>query len=134
MPDANDTIATNDLSTLAATHISRSVTALDLSGGGQTDVIVLHTERAAIMDKLTIMYTEGSAAGNCLLEVGDEGNADEYYTGNSVNAQAQWVTADLTKLQTAIAAGDTVVCGCAGGSGAVGEIIVIIEYRFSGGL
>ena len=136
MPDANDTISTDDLSTLATVHIARSVVTLDLSGGAQADVIILHSERAATLTKATALYTEASSAdAGVNISVGKEGSAAYYVAAHaSETDKAAWYTKDLTLAQTAIAVGDTVTCGSAGAKVGTGEIIVVIEYEYSGGL
>ena len=56
-----------------------------------------------------------------------ETDLDYYYTGNSENAKGQWYTKEVVLLQDDIAAGDTVLLTSAGGSGAAGEVMLVLE-------
>lgn len=105
---------------------------LDLSGAAASDVVILHTTRACTLVKAVLLYTEASSAdAGVTVEIGKETDADYYYTGTSEVSKAQWYEKDVTLLKTDIAAGDTVICGCAGSKVGTGEILVCIEYRIA---
>lgn len=101
---------------------------LDLSGAAE-EVILFHAEDACTLLKLTVVYPEASSAdAGVTLTVGNEANAVYYYTGTSETGKAQWGSTDLTLLQTAVAAGDSVRVNSAGGKVGAGEVVFVIEY------
>lgn len=101
---------------------------LDLSGGGQSDVIVLHTSRALTVVKVILLYTEASSAdAGVNVKVGKESDDDYFYTGDSEVSKSQWYEKEVTLLNTALAAGDTMICSTAGGKTGTGEVLVLVE-------
>jgi len=102
---------------------------LDLSGAAQSDVVIAHFSGGATLNKIILLYTEASSAdAGVAIKIGKETDDDYYYTGTSEINKAKWYENDVTLLQTAVAAGDTVVCSSAGGKTGTGEILVCMEY------
>lgn len=102
---------------------------LDLSGDAVVNVPILHASSACTLLKAILLYTEASSADAGVgVTIGKETDNDYYYTGTSEASKAAWYESSVTLLATDIAAGDTVVCGCAGGKVGTGEILVCIEY------
>ncbi len=102
---------------------------LDLSGAAASSVTILHTTRACTLVKAVLLYTEASSADTGVtVTIGKETDADFYYTGASEVSKAAWYEKEVTLLQTAVAAGDTVICGDAGSKVGTGEILVCLEY------
>jgi len=108
---------------------AKSEARLDLSGAAQSNVIILHSTNACTLVKAILLYTEASSAdAGVTVTIGKEIDADYYYTGTSEVSKAAWYEKEVTLLQTVVAAGDTVICGNAGGKVGTGEILVCIEY------
>ena len=102
---------------------------LDLSGAAQADVPIVHSSQAALLVKAILLYTEAASThAGVLVTIGNETDADHYYTGTSATNQSQWAESSVTLLKTAVAAGDTVICGHAGTKTGAGEILVCVEY------
>lgn len=102
---------------------------LDLSGAAQADVPILHSSEAVTLVKALLLYTEATSTNAGIdVTVGNETDADHYYIGSSATSAAQWYEEDVTLLKTAVAAGDTVICGHAGTKTGTGEVLVCIEY------
>lgn len=111
---------------------AKAVAAMDLSGAAVADNVILHAGVAMELLNAYLVYTEASSAdAGITVTVGKETDADYYYTGTTEVSKAQWYELDATLLQTDIAAGDTVICGSAGGKTGTGEILVCIEYAIS---
>ena len=109
---------------------AKAMVKIDLSATAVSNIPILHTSRACTLLKALILYTEASSAdAGVTIEIGTEGTAAYYYTGTSEVSQALWYELDATLLQTAIAAGDTVICGCAGAKVGTGEVLICIEYK-----
>ncbi len=106
-----------------------SVTAMDLSGAAVVDERILHTGVALQMLNAYLLYIEASSSdAGSVVTIGKETDNDYYYTGTTEVSKAAWYELDVTLLNTDIAAGDTVVCGSAGGKTGTGTIIVVVEY------
>ena len=115
---------------LGLPQFAKAMVIIDLSGGAVSNVLILHTSRALTLLKAIILYTElSSADAGVTITIGKEASSAYYYTGASEVSQAQWYEKEVTLLQTDVAAGDTVICGCAGGKTGTGEILVAIEYK-----
>ena len=115
---------------LGVPQFAKAMVAMDLSGGAVSDVPILHTSRALTLLKAIILYTEASSVDACVtVTIGKESNSAYYYTGTSEVSKAQWYELDTTLLATDIAAGDTVICGTAGGKTGTGEVLIVIEYK-----
>lgn len=111
--------------------IDRTATAADLSGAAET-LIVFHAERAATLERATLLYTEGSSAdAGITVEIGKESDRDYYYTGTTETGKAQWYSTDVDLLKQDIEAGDTVTFYSAGGKVGTGEIMCVIEYSLN---
>jgi len=111
--------------------ISRTATSADLSGAAET-LYMLHTTRAITLYKVILLYTEASSAdAGITLKVGKETDDDYYYTGTSEVSKAQYYEADLTLLQTDLAAGDTLIFSSAGGKVGTGEIMCFVEWGYT---
>lgn len=138
MPRTGSAVATDD-DILAAkmnakiedvTQHAKAYAILDLSGGAQTDIIILHVGVACTVLNIYFVYYEASTAdAGVAVKVGKETDDDYYYTGTSEISKAQWYELDITLLQTDLAAGDTLVCSNAGGKVGAGEILVCVEYE-----
>ena len=123
---------TETITILGLPQFTKAMVAIDLSGGAVSAIPILHTSRAVTLLKAIILYTEASSAdAGVLLEIGKEADADYYYTGNSEASKALWYELDVTLLQTAITAGDTILCGCAGGKIGTGEVLICIEFKLA---
>ena len=110
-------------------HHAFAFAKLDLSGSAQADVPILHTSVTATLINATLLYTEASSGdAGVVVTIGKETDDNYYYTGTSEVSKALWYEKDVTLLATDVAAGDTVVCGNAGGKSGTGEILVCIEY------
>lgn len=108
---------------------AKAFASLDLSGSAQADVPILHASAAATLVKAMLLYTEATSTNAGVdVTVGNETDADHYYVGSSATNQSQWYEEDVTLLKTAVAAGDTVICGHAGSKTGTGEVLVCIEY------
>ena len=108
---------------------AKAFTILDLSGAAQADVVVLHSSVAATISRVILLYTEASSSdAGITIEVGKETDDDYYYTGTTDTDEAEWGEVEVVLLQTALAAGDTLVCSHAGGKTGIGEILVCVEY------
>ena len=115
---------------LALPQFAKAMVIMDLSGGAVSNVVLLHTSRALTLLKAIILYTElSSADAGVTITIGKESSAAYYYTGASEVSKALWYELDVTLLQTDIAAGDTVICGSAGGKTGTGEVLIFLEYR-----
>ena len=115
---------------IALPQFAKAMAKIDLSGVAVSNIPILHTSRACTLLKAIILYTEASSAdAGVTIEIGNEATAAYYYTGTSEVSKALWYELDVTLLQTAIAAGDTVICGCAGGKVGTGEVLICIEYK-----
>src|SRR3990167_4302947 len=115
---------------LGVPQFAKAMVIMDLSGGAVSNVIVLHTSRALTLLKAIILYTEASSAdAGVTITIGKESDLDYYYTGASEISQAQWYEKDVTLLATDVAAGDTVICGIAGGKVGTGEVLITLEYK-----
>lgn len=115
---------------LALPQFAKAMVIMDLSGGAVSNIIILHTSRALTLLKAIILYTEASSAdAGVTITIGKESDNDYYYTGASEISQAQWYEKDVTLLATDVAAGDTVICGTAGGKTGTGEVLIVIEYK-----
>ena len=108
---------------------AKAYAVLDLSGAAQSDVVIAHFSGGAKLVKAILLYTEASSAdAGVTIKIGKETDDDYYYTGTSEVSKAKWYEKDVTLLQTAVAAGDTVICSSAGGKTGTGEILVCLEY------
>ena len=117
---------------LALPQFAKAMVIMDLSGGAVSNVIILHTSRACTLLKAIILYTEASSAdAGVTITIGKEASSAYYYTGASEVSKALWYELDVTLLATDIAAGDTVICGCAGGKTGTGEVLPVIEYKIN---
>lgn len=109
--------------------------AVDLSGSAVTQYIY-HTEKACSIEKLTLLYIEGTSAdAGITIEVGKESDRNYYYTGTTEISKSAYYTKDLTKengvlLKTDITAGDTITFYSPGGKTGTGIIILILEYSY----
>jgi hypothetical protein len=122
--------AVNALEALTAAQFAKAIVIMDLSGGAVSDVPILHTSRALTLIKALILYTEASSGdAGITLKIGKETDDDFYYTGTSEINKAKWYELDVTLLQTAIAAGDTVVCSSAGSKAGTGEVLICLEFK-----
>lgn len=122
-------IAGSKLAANARKRFCQAIAKLDLSGAAQADVPLLHPTVPITLVKATFLYTEASSAdAGVAVTIGKEGSAAFFYTGDSEINKAAWYEKDLTLLQTALTAGDTLVCGNAGGKAGTGEILVCVEY------
>lgn len=102
---------------------------LDLSGSAVVDQVILHATQALHLVRAILLYTEASSANTGkLVTIGKETDNDYYYTGLSEVSKSAWYEAEVALLNHALAAGDTIVCGTAGGKTGTGEILVCIEY------
>lgn len=102
---------------------------LDLSAAAASDVVILHPTQACTITKLTALYTEAASAdAGVVIRVGKETDNDFYYTGTSEADVAAWYERDCTLLQTAVAAGDTLICGTVGTKVGTGEVLFCAEY------
>ena len=63
--------------------------------------------------------------------MGKETDDDYYYTGTSEVSKAQYYEADLTLLQTDLAAGDTLMFSSAGGKTGTGAIMCFAEWGYT---
>lgn len=128
----NEQVRDNGLYLKARLDISgyaKAFAKLDLSEGAQADVVIAHFSVAAVITKAILLYTEESSGdAGVVVTIGKETDEDYYYTGTSEINKAKWYEKEVTLLQTAVVAGDTVICGTAGGKGGTGEILVCIEY------
>jgi|TARA_Y100000296_G_C5177686_1_gene261122 hypothetical protein len=116
------------------TLIVRTATAVDLSGGAET-LVVFHTERAAEITRVYVLYTEETSAdAGITIKIGKMNSTtdddDYYFTGTSLVSQTLWDSTKLTLLKRDISTGDTVVFASAGGKTGTGEIMLIMEYIF----
>jgi len=120
--------------TLVETHgqkVARTATVVDLSGAAAT-LIALHCERACTLLKATLLYTEASSGdAGIAVKIGKETDNDYFYTGTSEVSKAQWYSKNVTLLQTAVGAGDTVILSSAGSKSGTGEIMLILEYDYT---
>ena len=117
---------------LALPQFAKAMVIMDLSGGAVSGVVILHTSRALTLLKAIILYTElSSADAGVTITIGKESSSAYYYTGASEISKALWYELDVTLLQTDVAAGDTVICGTAGGKVGTGEVLLAIEYKVS---
>ena len=115
---------------LGIPQFAKAMVVIDLSGGAVSNTPILHTSRALTLLKAIILYTElSSADAGVTITIGKESNASYYYTGASEISKGQWYELDVTLLQTDIAAGDTVICGCAGGKVGTGEVLILLEFK-----
>ena len=115
---------------LALPQFAKAMVIIDLSGGAVSSVAILHTSRACTLLKAIILYTEASSAdAGVTITIGKESSSAYYYTGASEASKALWYELDVTLLATDIAAGDTVICGSAGGKTGTGEVLVCLEYK-----
>uniref|UniRef100_A0A6H2A0N1 Major tropism determinant N-terminal domain-containing protein n=1 Tax=viral metagenome TaxID=1070528 RepID=A0A6H2A0N1_9ZZZZ len=115
---------------LGVPQFARAFSVIDLSGAAVSNIPILHTSRALTLLKAIILYTEATSAdAGVTITIGKEATAAYYYTGTSEISKAQWYELDVTLLATDIAAGDTVICGCAGGKVGTGEVLICIEYK-----
>lgn len=104
-------------------------TAIDLSGAAVVDEILLHATEAVTLVKATLLYKEASSAdAGVAVTLGKEGSAAYFYTGDSEVSKAAWYEKNLTLLQTALPAGNTLLAGCAGGKVGTGEVYLVVEY------
>ncbi len=128
------TIFNNAFFTLIRTFVAkvcRTSVSVDLSGAAAV-VVALHCERACTLIKATILYTEASSAdAGVAIKIGKETDDDYYYTGTSEVSKALWYSKNVTLLQTAVGAGDTVLFSSAGGKAGTGELMLILEYEFT---
>jgi len=109
---------------------AKAMVGIDLSGGAVTGIPILHTSRAMTLLAIMLLYIEASSAdAGVTVTVGKESDADYYYTGASESSKAQWYENSVAMLATDLDAGDTIICGCAGGKVGDGEVLVCIEYR-----
>jgi len=115
---------------LGLPQFAKAMVVIDLSGGAVSSIPILHTSRACTLLKAIILYTEASSAdAGVTITIGKEASSAYYYTGASEISQALWYEKEVTLLATDIAAGDTVICGSAGGKVGTGEVLIFIEYR-----
>ena len=122
--------ATQVITLLALPQFAKAMVIMDLSGGAVSNVAILHTSRALTLLKAIILYTEASSVdAGVTITIGKEASAAYYYTGASEVSKALWYELDVTLLQTDIAAGDTVICGSAGGKTGTGEVLIFLEYK-----
>lgn len=111
--------------------IARSSTSLDLSGAAAT-LIALHCERACTLVKATLLYTEASSGdAGIAIKIGKETDDDYFYTGTTEVSKSQWYSKNVTLLQTAVGAGDTIIISSAGSKVGTGEIMLVLEYEFA---
>lgn len=128
----NEQIRDNEINLKARLDVvgyGKAYAVLDLSGGAQSDVVLEHFSGGATVVKVLLLYTEASSAdAGVAIKIGKETDDDYYYTGTSEINKAKWYENDVALLQTAVAAGNTVVCSNAGGKTGTGEILVCLEY------
>ncbi len=119
---------------LLATHVQkicRTAISVDLSGAAAT-LIALHCERACTLIKATLLYTEASSGdAGVAVKIGKESDDDYFFNGTSETSKSQWYSKDVTLLQTAVDAGDTVILSSAGGKVGIGEIMLVLEFAFT---
>jgi hypothetical protein len=120
----------NTLNEVFPVHIARSAVSVDLSGAAVT-LVVLHAERACTLKKATLLYTEASSGdAGVAVKIGKESDDDFFYTGTSEISKSQWYSKNVTLLQTALLAGDTVLFYSAGGKVGTGEVMLVLEYYY----
>lgn len=132
---ANADVATNanivgsKLASNARRLFAKADVQINLAASAVANLIILHPIVAATARKLTFLYTEASDANTGInISVGNETNANYYYVGLSeVNCNG-WYEKDATLLNSAIAAGNTMVCGCEGGKVGTGKVLVCAEF------
>lgn len=128
---ANDSVTPSKMSASAKCQVAQARVILDLSGGASSSII-FHATKAATITKIRALYSEASSSDTGVqIDVGKQGSASYFYTGTSEADKALYDYSDLTPLQTAIAANDTVVCSTAGGKTGTGEVLFILEYRYN---
>ena len=104
---------------------------IDLSGAAVAQTVMEHFTRAAVIEKINILYVEASSAdAGVALKIGREGDDDAYYTGASAVSQSAWGEVNVTALATRIHAGDSLTYLCAGGKTGTGTVIITVEWRF----
>jgi hypothetical protein len=105
---------------------------MDLSGAAVVDSLILHTGVALQLLNVYLVYVElTSADAGVTVTVGHETDNDYYFTGTSAVSQAAWTEVDLTLLNTDVPAGNTVVCGTAGGKTGTGTVLIAVEYALA---
>jgi len=123
----------NDIGTRTIVDRMPRSSALDLCGAA-TDVEIFHATQACYLVGYTIFYTElSSVDAGVNIRIGryQDGVAldDDYFdvvtseVSKALGYAKSYVTSDLT--QTAIAAGDTVTVGTAGGKAGTGTVMII---------
>lgn len=124
-------LTADEINTILGTRqAAQASSILDLSGGAISSLVIFHTTVACTLLKVILLYTEASSADAGVgLTIGKQTDADYYYTGDSEASKAEWYEKEVTLLQTAIAAGDTVICGTAGGKVGTGNVLICIEYK-----
>lgn len=111
------------------TRHARAMAIMDLSGSAVANNVILHPSQNCTLLRAILLYTEASSSdAGVAIKIGKETDDDYYYTGTSETSKSQWYEKEVTLLATDIAAGDTVVCSCAGGKTGTGEVLVCIEY------
>jgi hypothetical protein len=104
---------------------------IDLSGAAVAQTVMEHFTRAAMIEKINILYVEASSAdAGVALKVGREGDDDGYYTGTSAVSQNAWDEVNVTPLAKLINAGDSLTYLCAGSKTGTGTVIITVEWRF----
>lgn len=128
----NEQVRDNELYLKARLDVAgyaKAYAVLDLSGAAQSDVILEHFSGGAKLVKVLLVYTEASSGdAGVAVKIGKETDDDYYYTGTSEINKAKWYEKNVALLQTAVVAGDTVICSSAGGKTGTGEILVCLEY------
>ena len=109
---------------------STSIVSLDLSAAAVSNITILHTGKPLVILDAILLYTEASSAdAGVVVTIGKESSSAYYYTGTSEASKALWYEKSVVLLATDVSAGDTVVCGCAGGKTGTGEILICLEYK-----
>ena len=104
---------------------------IDLSGAAVAQTVMEHFTRAAMIEKINILYVEASSAdAGVALKVGREGDDDGYYTGTWAVSKNAWDEVNVTPLAKLINAGDSLTYLCAGSKTGTGTVIITVEWRF----
>lgn len=111
---------------------AHATSVIDLSAAAVADIPIFHTSVACTLLNLYFVYPEATSAdAGVVIDVGKGSDDDYYFTGASDVSQSAYAVVSKTLLQTVIAAGETVICNCAGSKTGTGTLLVVIEYALA---
>lgn len=111
---------------------AHAIAVMDLSGAAVADNPIFHTSVACTLLNLYWVYIEATSAdAGIVVDVGKGSDDDFFFTGSTDVSKSAYDVEEKTLLQTAIAAGDTVICNSAGGKTGTGTLLVVIEYALA---